>query len=238
MRPEVVGVFLNGGGPKVEVLQLRKREERGSYDDIYPEHLEACVVEEEGVLERELAELICVHDAGVLDNVDVLGRPAGGDEGHHDLLQHPPVPGEADEQRGPLGDVRGARGIPSWDGRKLGGRVSGEGEREVVDNGRGSVCYGGLLVDWIWRFLFLWRGEGLEERALSWVVGEAGAPREDDEDDEEQRDGSGEGISLAEAEHLLERSGERASYFKDRAGVMGEGALEDGDVLVYWESLT
>lgn len=55
MGPEIEGVFLDGRGPEVEVLELGEGEERGCYEDVYSQHVQPRMVEEEGVLEGELA---------------------------------------------------------------------------------------------------------------------------------------------------------------------------------------
>lgn len=58
--------------PEVEVLELGECEERGGYEDVDAEEVEAGVIEEEGVLEGEAAFFVGVHYAGVLDDVDLM----------------------------------------------------------------------------------------------------------------------------------------------------------------------
>ena len=85
------------------------------------------MVEEEGVLQRELAELIRIHHARVFHDVYIFRRPAGRDIRDDNLLQKTPVPREAYEERGPFFDVRGGRFVPSWN-------------RREVCSGMGSCC--------------------------------------------------------------------------------------------------
>ena len=87
MCPKILRPRLLYRGVRVEVLQLRECEEGGCNEDVDAQYFdEALVVEVEGVLEGELAVAVGVHDAGVFDDVDVFGGPAGGDVGYYDLL--------------------------------------------------------------------------------------------------------------------------------------------------------
>ena len=98
------------------------------------------MVEVEGVLERELAEGVCVEGSAVIDDVDVARRPSRGDEGDDGLLQDWVVARETDEKGAPFGDVLAGWCVPGRDGRKVGGRAGGGGGWEILDDGgEGSV---------------------------------------------------------------------------------------------------
>jgi hypothetical protein len=70
---------------------LGEGEEGGRYEDVDAEEVEARVVEEEGVLEGEEPVFVRVKGAGVFDDVDIFGWPAGGYVGEDDLLEEGPL---------------------------------------------------------------------------------------------------------------------------------------------------
>ena len=132
MRPEVVLPPLLQRGPHIEILQLRESHERGCDEHVDAKDLlEAVVVQEEGILQRQGTVFVRLHHARVLHHVDFVGGPAGHDVGYHCLLQQSPVAREANEERGwPLGFVGGF--VPGGDGREVGGRFCACGEGEIV----------------------------------------------------------------------------------------------------------
>lgn len=100
MAPEVVGPFALQGGVKEEVLQLRKGEKRGGFDDRnIVESSQAFVVQVEGVLKSEARIAVGELCSAVIDNKYLIRRPPGSDPGNDSLLQQRPVAGEGDEER-------------------------------------------------------------------------------------------------------------------------------------------
>ena len=97
MGPKVLRPLLFEGDIKEEVLELSKGEESRRGYDVDPKHLKTSVVEEERVLEAELAVFVGIHGASVLNHIDILGGPAGGDVRHDGLLHDSPVACEADK---------------------------------------------------------------------------------------------------------------------------------------------
>ena len=150
VRPEIVGPAVLEGGVDEEILHLGESEESRSVDDVHAEDLgQAMVVDVKRVLRRQQAIAVTVHDACVLDHIDVFRGPAGDDVADNHLLQEAPIASEAYEERGGLVDVRGGWTVPFWDWGKVCGGVCGGGEREVVDHRRGRGE---------WRFMEDWRG--------------------------------------------------------------------------------
>jgi len=105
VAPEEVGPFVEVGEREVEVLELGEAEEDGGLDDVDAEEFELGVVEVKGVLEAELAAGVGLLHAGVFDDVDLVGWPAGCDVARYGLEEHRPVTGESDEERGGHGQV-------------------------------------------------------------------------------------------------------------------------------------
>ena len=102
-------------GVDEEILHLCKGEESRRVDDIDAEDLgETVVIEVERILESELAVTVAVHDASVLDDVDIFWRPARGDIADDYLLEQAPVAGEADKEGCRLVDMRGGWSVPFW----------------------------------------------------------------------------------------------------------------------------
>ena len=106
------------GEGEVEVLELGEGEEGRRLDDVDAEGAEDGVVEVEGVLERQLAARVGLLDARVLDDVDLVGRPPGGEVADDGLEEDGPAAGEADEEGRREGEVivaverRGFRDVP------------------------------------------------------------------------------------------------------------------------------
>lgn len=97
MGPKVLRPLLFEGDIKEEVLELGEGEEGRRGYDIDPKQLKTSMVEEEGVLEAELAVFVGIHGASVLNHIDILGGPAGGDVSYDGLLQDSPVACETDK---------------------------------------------------------------------------------------------------------------------------------------------
>lgn len=97
----------------IKVLQLSKSEESGGGDDIDTKDLgQAVMVKIERVLESEKITGIGMHDPGVLNHINVFGRPSCCDVGNDSLLQERPIAGEANEEWSRFVDMRSGRGIP------------------------------------------------------------------------------------------------------------------------------
>jgi hypothetical protein len=79
VTPEIRRVVSLNCCPEEEVLQLRKREEGRCRNDVDFEHVQAGMVEEEGILEREEAVFIRFHGASVLEDINIFGGPSGRD---------------------------------------------------------------------------------------------------------------------------------------------------------------
>ena len=76
MAPKVCSVVLLNRCPEKEILELGEGEECWCREDVYAEHMQACMVEEEWVLEGEEREGVGVHGPRVFNNVDVFRWPA------------------------------------------------------------------------------------------------------------------------------------------------------------------
>ena len=123
-------------GVDEKILHLGKSEESRRVDDVDTQDVsEPMVIEVEGILHREQAVTVAVHDAGVLDHVDVLRWPAGRDVAHDYLLEETPIAGEAYEERGRFVDMGRRRGVPFWYRGKVAWGAGFGGERKVINDG-------------------------------------------------------------------------------------------------------
>ena len=123
----------------IKILQLSKSEESGGGDDIDTKDLgQAVMVKIERVLQSEKITGIGLHDPGVLNHIDVFGRPSCCDIGYDSLLQERPIAGEANEEWSRFVDMRSGRVIPWWNGRKVSWRCRRCCQREGVYDRCGS----------------------------------------------------------------------------------------------------
>lgn len=98
VTPEVVGPIVRIREREEEVLELGESQQDGCLDDVDAEFLEYRMVQVPGVLKSELSQGVGPMHARVLDDVNLLRRPAGGDIGYDGLQQHGPCPREAYEE--------------------------------------------------------------------------------------------------------------------------------------------
>jgi hypothetical protein len=122
------------------------------------------MVQVERVLQRQLPIAVRILHACVLDNVDGLGWPAGGDIAHYTLQEHWPLASEADEERWHVREAvfamkAGLRDIIDGYGRRRDSRGGEKGER--VGNGR----YG---EGWCW-FVY-WRRVSIGWACVDFLV--------------------------------------------------------------------
>ena len=78
-----------------------------------------------------------MHDSGVLDDINVFGRPSCCDVRYDSLLKERPIAREANEKWSGLVDVRSGRRVPWWDRREVSWRFRRCCEREGVYDGSG-----------------------------------------------------------------------------------------------------
>ena len=163
MTPEIVIPLMRIRQREIEVLKLREREKDRRLGNVDPKLLELRVVEIPRVLQRQLLPRVGLLHARVLDDVDLLGRPARRDVRDHGLQQHRPRAREADERRGRRGQVvflpavlHG--GIVRRDGRRRGRRQ----RWERIYYRRRDIGRCGFVLGMWWSFLFFLVDDGVD----------------------------------------------------------------------------